>query len=316
MARWADSIRTIRLAVAAMCGLAVLPAAAHAQLSLTPATQPAAAPVMSPEGRVNSEIVSIGDFSRSVTLLPHGLLWQPSLASPSEPRSYMKIMNLSEKTMPDVNDCNIGGTLPLVRVSRLDHPDEGFQTDIFATVMSRFVEERTFAAVDYRFGVPFTYAIGPWSFKTSYEHTSCHVGDEFLLKEHLTSKDSTRNEAVFGIAFKPLDALRLYAQIGYGVAESSFVKGFDRWRYTCGVEWSKPGPTSVWGQPYAAMDLEFRGDEDYTPNFTAQIGWQWLGAYSAPGFRIALEYYDGRSPFGQFIDQHESWEALGFYFDF
>jgi hypothetical protein len=110
--------------------------------------------------------------------------------------------------------------------------------------------------------------------------------------------------------------LRLYAQFGYAFGESNFVTDYDHERYDIGVEWSKPGPTGIWGQPYAAIDCEFRGDEDYTPNFTAQLGWQWTGAMNVPATRFALEYYDGRSPFGQFIDLHESWIAIGVFFDF
>ncbi len=315
-----------RMAWAAAWGLGLLPALAYSQSTPTtaPANQPTLTPTVQQSSSVpadpylvaNSSIIGTDSFSRRVTILPHGLLWQPPLASPNEPRCYMKIMSLEESDMPSVNDCNIGGTLPLVRVSRLDKPNEGVQTDIFATVMSRFVDRRTFAAVDYRFGVPFTLAEGPWSFKIAYEHTSCHLGDEFLIKHNLPSRDSTRNEAVFGISYRPIEPLRLYGQFGYAVGQSSFVENIHKERYTCGAEWSKPGPTGDFGQPYAAIDVEFRGDEDYTPNLTAQIGWQWLGLQGAPGYRFAVEYYDGRSPFGQFIDRHESWVALGFYFDF
>ena len=263
-----------------------------------------------------SAIIGTDSFQRRVTILPHGLLWAPPLAGQQEPRSYMKMYESQRVDNARVNDCAIGGTLPLVRFSRLETPNEGLQVDMFASVFSRFVDTRTFAAVDYRFGVPFTYAVGKFTFKAGYEHTSCHLGDEFLIKHDLPSKDSTRNEMVLGISYRPIEPLRLYGQFGYAWAQSSFVENIDKERYVVGAEWSKPGPTTVWGQPYAAVDCEFRGDEDYTPNLTVQFGWQWVGQMASPDFRVALEYYDGRSPFGQFIDQHESWWAIGVYFDF
>jgi hypothetical protein len=269
-----------------------------------------------PAGVENSIVIGPDSFQRRVTLLPHGLLWKPPLANQEAPRSYMKLQALQSDDFSSINDCAIGGTFPLVRFSRLDKPNEGIQTDLFAAAFSRFEDVRTFAAVDYRFGVPFTYKVGNLSLKLGYEHTSCHLGDEYLVMHNAVSRDSTRNEVVFGASYQVLEPLRVYGQFGYALGESTFVEHYTRERYDCGVEWSKPGPTGVWGQPYAAIDCEFRGDEDYTPNFSAQVGWQWQGMLNSPDFRVAVEYYDGRSPFGQFIDRHESWTALGFFFDF
>ena len=293
----------------------VWPLTAQAQSGFTFTPAPPATEEATHEP-ANSAIIGLGSFERRITLLPQGLLWRPPIANPEEPRSYMKLyQSLDTEEFPSVNDCAIGGTLPVVRFSRLETPNEGMQVDVFAVAFSRFVDIRTFAAVDYRFGVPFTYAIGKWSFKVAYEHTSCHVGDELLIKDDLPSKDSTRNETVFAISYRVVDALRVYGQFGWAWQQSSFVQDIDKYRYVIGAEWSKPGPTGVWGQPFAAIDCEFRGDEDYTPNVTAQIGWEWSGQKYNPGLRIALEYYDGRSPFGQFIDRHESWVALGVFLD-
>ena len=299
-------------------GCAVLSAAfsliksANADDGLTLTKVPAATASAEPE---NSVMLDTRWWSRRVTLMPDGLLWKPPLANPQEPRSFLKIQSLEMDDL-SVNDAGIGGTFPVLRVSKPETPDQGFQADVFAAVFSRFVDIRKFAAVDYRFGVPFTYSHGPWSFKVAYEHTSCHLGDEFMAEHNLESKDSTRNEVTFGIAYYPVETIRVYGVFGYWAQYSTFVDGASPQRYQCGVEWSQPGPTGVWGKPYAALDLELRGDEDFTPNVTAQVGWQWTGAHSRPGTRLALEYYDGRSPFGQFIDQHESWLALGVFVDF
>lgn len=310
--RWRKS----RWAIVAAAVFSACPIVSYAQSALT-LTPNASAPAVTSSEPENSAIIGPDWLRRRVTLLPKGLLWRPPIANPEEPRSYMKMyQSLDTDEFPSVNDCAIGGTFPLVRFSRVESPNQGFQTDIFAVAFSRFVDVRTFAAVDYRFGVPFTYAVDKWSFKVAYEHTSCHVGDELLIKDDLPSKDSTRNEVVLGISYRVIDPLRLYAQFGWAWQQSSFVQDIEKYRYVIGAEWSKPGPTGVWGQPFAAIDCEFRGDEDYTPNLTAQIGWEWSGMMYSPAFRVALEYYDGRSPFGQFIDRHESWVGLGVFFDF
>ena len=253
---------------------------------------------------------------RRATFLPATLLWQPPLANPHEPRFYAKSTNLQTWEFDNVVDFSIGGTLALWRLSPVERPHDGVQIDIFATTLSRFINNDAMAAIDYRAGLPFTFALGPWSAKLSYEHTSTHLGDEFLLATKTPFRSAVRDELAAGLAYRVLEPLRVYGTLGYAVSLGSWVEDADPMRYTLGAEWSRPLPTGVCGQPFAALDVEFRGNEDFTPNVTAQLGWQWLGYHGRPGLRVALEYYDGRSPFGQLSDRHESWVGFGLFFDY
>ena len=254
--------------------------------------------------------------NRRWTFLPNTLLWQPPLANPNEPRSYIKAMSLSNDLFSSANDFNLGATFALFRNSPVDQPDAGWQLDLFAMALSRFAERNFAAAVDYRFGIPITFAWGNWSAKLAYEHTSTHLGDEFMVNTGAVPRDGIREEITFGLAYRPLDALRLYGVFGYALHVSTFTDHPQPERYSFGAEWSQPAPTGWRGQPFAALDVEFRGDAEFTPNVTAQVGWQWLAEHGRPGLRLALEYYDGRSPFGQFLDRHESWFGFGIFFDY
>ena len=84
-----------------------------------------------------------------------------------------------------------------------------------------------------------------------------------------------------------------------------------------GLEWSHQGATGWRGRPFAAIDLDVRGDEDYTPNLTIQAGWEWRQpAGRVSSLRLGLEYYNGRSPYGQFFELHEQWIGAGIWLDF
>lgn len=253
---------------------------------------------------------------RRLTFLPATLLWQPPLANPHEPRLFAKTTNLETSEFTKVIDFSIGGTLALWRLATVERPDDGVQLDLFVTTLSRFINNDAMAAIDYRAGIPFTFARGPWSAKVSYEHTSSHLGDEFLLTTGTPFRSATRDELTGGLAYRVLEPLRVYGTLAYAVSLGSFVDDADPMRYTLGAEWSRPLPTGPRGQPFAALDVEFRGNEDFTPNVTAQLGWQWLACHGRPGFRTALEFYDGRAPFGQFSDRHESWVGFGLFFDY
>lgn len=253
---------------------------------------------------------------RRLTFLPATLLWQPPLANPHEPRFFFKRTNLETPEFKTVIDFSIGGTLALWRLAPVERPHDGWQLDLFATTLSRFINNDAMTAIDYRAGIPLTFAHGPWSAKLSYEHTSTHLGDEFLLKTGTPFRSAVRDEFTGGLAYRILEPLRVYGTLAYAASLGSFVTDPDPMRYTLGAEWSRPLATGLRGQPFAALDVEFRGNEDFTPNVTAQIGWQWLTYHGRPGLRTALEFYDGRSPYGQFSDRHESWVGFGLFFDY
>lgn len=252
-------------------------------------------------------------------LFPSTLLWQPPYANHNEPHTYVKRTSLEELGMTPVDDVAVGGTFPLFRLASNDRPDNGWQFDLFAMIASRFIVQNYLMATDYRFGVPITFAYGRWSGKIAFEHTSTHVGDEYTEKTGRTNRSSIRDEIVFGLAYRVLEPLRVHATVGLNFNEhESFRKGTGSYRdrYSFGAEWSRPLATGAKGQPFAAIDLEYRGDLDYTPNFSAQAGWQWLVDGARPGVRLVAEFYDGRNPFGQFLDRHENRISAALYYDF
>lgn len=250
------------------------------------------------------------------TLLPSTLLWEPPLANPLQPRLYVKPTTLDTENTHGTVDTGIGGTAALWRWNPTGLPNQGIQGDVFAVIFSRWSSGNISTGVDYRFGFPFTFAYGPWEGKLAYEHTSTHVGDDFIKRTGRLKQPHVRDEVVVGLARRFWDQARVYGQIGYAFQMDVPDGREDPVRYNWGVEWSRRQATGFRGQPFAAFDMDLRGDQGYTPNMTAQVGWQWRAEDLRPSLRVALELYHGRSPFGQFFRDREKWVGIGAYFDY
>jgi hypothetical protein len=164
------------------------------------------------------------------------------------------------------------------------------------------------------------FAKGDWQMKLSYEHTSCHLGDEYMLLEYnygIRGRDhsirAVRDEGVFGIARFFGEAARLYGQFGYSFSPSDTLAGKTPVRYDWGLEYSPPVPR--WGGLFAAFDMDLRAEQDYFRNITIQTGWQWKSCENRrSSARIGVQYNDGRCLYGQFYGLRESgWGVVGIY---
>jgi hypothetical protein len=249
------------------------------------------------------------------TGLPGTLLWEPPLANLHEPRMFVIPNSLQNAHTRKTIDTAIGGDIGLLRITPDCDPAHGFQQDFFAVVFSRFADDRTDTANDFRFGAPLTFACGDWSGKIGYEHTSTHLGDDFIRLSGQSKQGLIRDEIVLGAAYRFWNQLRIYGQFGYALSMSS-PEGKKPSRFDWGIEWSQQQNTGWRGQPYAAFDMELREEQDFHPNLSTQLGWQWRGNGNIPSFRMAVEYYDGKSPYGQFFRDREEWVGFGVFIDY
>jgi len=249
------------------------------------------------------------------SLFPRTLFWQPPLANPWQPRMFAKLSSLKDQHTKHTIDTAIGGTLGLYRITPVDTPNEGMQIDFFAVVLSRWSRSSHHVTSDYRFGIPVTFAWGNWQAKVAYEHTSSHLGDDYILNKGKFQVPNVHDEVAFGLAYRFFDALRVYGI--YGVPIRAYnLRGTKAQHFDWGVEWSRQVTTSIYGQPFAAFDMEFKEEQDFAANTTAQIGWQWQAMDTGRSLRLALEYFTGKSTYGQFFHDRERWLSLGVYVDF
>ena len=312
---------------------------ADPSVGLTPgAAAPAASPMDTLNGPVISdrplpgsvedeyqqELQARRDFTRytwrgaRITFLPNSLLWEPPLAVKKDPRMQFLATSLKNYRSDYTVDTWIGGTQGLWRFEP-EGADFAAQLDIFGLVQTRLSPDDLMAA-DYRFGLPVSWRWGWWQGKIGYEHTSAHLGDELILRTGQQTRSFAKDEVVLGLGRIIEDNLRVYGHIGY--AFSFQVPGVEpttsnRMRYDVGAEWYLRCPTGWAGSPFAATNIEWRGDQGYQPNWTVQAGWLWRNPLRREGMvRVFGEYYTGRSPYGQFLQTSEQYYSFGFGFDY
>lgn len=246
------------------------------------------------------------DFGAALQLIrmPDDLLWTPPVASQREPHFRLRFTDNDDFKI----DTAIGATFPLFRLTPDSGAREGIQLDVVASVFTRFDGDLKLTASDYLVALPLSWRRGPWEARAGYSHMSSHLGDEYIKDTGAETVSVSRGELLFGLARRFTNGLRVYGEGFYGAGTRGIPAGEkDRWE--AGAEWVRDHDGL-----FAALDVELRANEDYTPNTTAQLGWQWTkGAKRAT--RIALEYYDGRSPYGQFPDEDENWLAFEMAFD-
>ena len=243
-----------------------------------------------------------------VTGFPQTLLWESPLGEKRAPRFQALGTNFNTYANSKTLDTSIGGTVGLLRV---DTPgrDLAFQLDAFAVVMSR-LSPNDLIAQDYRYGVPLTFQRGDWRGKLSYEHTSSHLGDSYLVDTGRLPIRYAKDEIVLGLS-RDFNSLRVYGQASYAFRQS-LLGDPKRGRFDAGFQYVCPYPTGFSGAPYIAAHVTARGEVQYNPDGLVQVGWLWRNPYQRlANLRVFVEHSEGRSPFGQFVYDREKWTGIG-----
>ncbi len=233
------------------------------------------------------------------TLFPTSLLWAPPLADKRAPRLAAAYADDKDVT-GSATDASLGTTLGLVRIDR-DGLDGSVQLDVFGAAFARF-DGPSLVVSDFRGGVPLTFRRGDWFSKIGYEHTSSYLGDGGR-----TGPRYKKDELVVGLGRWFDDTVRVYGTAGYafgftvdGLADDGNKR---KQRYQLGAEWFPWGLScNGWGgQPFAAVHGDFRGENDFGGDATAQAGWLWRNPVQRlASVRVYAEYFSGRSLYGQF----------------
>ena len=247
-------------------------------------------------------------------LLPDGLMYPSYLASGRESRFASHWMR--EDSGGSFWDIALGGHVGMIRYGNRDPLlPEGWQIDLEGAAFPRLTldPERDLVAVDFRCGVPVTARFGMFETKLAYYHLSSHMGDEYLEKNpNEVRVNYSRDVLVLGLAVRPHDDLRLYAEAGWAGYTSG---GSEPWEFQFGVDYSPLRPTSIRGAPFFAVNGRIRQEVDFGGNLTAQTGWQWRGE-TGRLCRFGFHYLNGKSDMYQFFREHEEQFALGLWYDY
>lgn len=248
-------------------------------------------------------------------ILPAGLIYPSYLAGRKEPRLGCEFAK--EIDGGGVWDITLGGRVPLLRFGTAEAVfPEGWQIDLEGAAILRLdlARHREMAGTDYRAGMPITYGKKYWQLKTGYYHISSHLGDNYLLGHVAPQINYVRDELIVGLALRPIDAVRLYGEIGWAFKTGITTKP---WEVQFGVEYSKPysPENQQTGSPFAAINVHLFEELDFSGSFNCQTGWQWRGPVNNL-FRLGVEYYSGNDELFQFHFTCKRKFGFGIWYDF
>ncbi len=216
---------------------------------------------------------SCGPACPELTVLPHGLIYRPYLASEKESR--LRSFWSYEKDERNIWDITLGGHVGILRYgSTGDDRPTGWQLDIEGAGIPRLDPNMNneLISADFRFGIPLTYGNERYQMKFGYYHLSSHLGDEFLLRNPgFPRRNFSRDVLIWGHSFYLAPTFRLYAEAGYAFA-SDVAR---QWEFQFGADMSPACETGPEGAPFAAVNASLREEVNYGGNFVVQVGWAW-----------------------------------------
>jgi hypothetical protein len=281
-------------------------AAASPAAPAQPIAQPAAAQPASSTGE-------------GLILIPGRKLFEPLIADPRTPHfgaSFIHLNNASE--LESGAAVSFGESIPLLET---DAPLIGgqMQVGLLAALFSLFdagSKSEDLIDSDYLVGVPVSWRLDRWSAQLRYLHQSSHLGDELLLRpSHSQRVNLSFEQADLIGSYQLDDEFRLYggggailrsephrqhllAQLGseYGAA----------WRVLYGYL-----------RPVAGIDLQARESQRWQPDLSLRAGVELDSPFPlGRKLQLMLEYYNGKSPWGQFLQNNVEYYGIGTHFYF
>lgn len=285
----------------------------------------AAAPstVPPPSGRSGSSTTADAQKApvtdEGLAILPGRKLFDPLIADPRTPHfgaSFVHLNNVAE--LESGAAVSLGETLPLLET---DAPFAGgrLQVGLLGSLFSLFDTGSNSADLidsDYLVGVPVSWRKGRWSAQARYLHQSSHLGDELLLRPaHPQRVNLSFEQADLTASYDLSDALRLY---GGGGAILRSEPHREHLLMQLGGEYGA-GWRFLYDylRPVAGLDLQARESQHWQPDFSLRAGVEIASPFViGRKLQFMLEYYNGKSPWGQFLQNNIEYYGLGTHFYF
>lgn len=269
-------------------------------------------PVIKVEWRLNCASDQAPDAGRPAT----GLVWLPTTdifrslqADPREPQLAIKALRYGTQGKHfNVGAVQAGETFNLVE----GHMGSGtWQLSIQGGIFSIFDQDKESndqLNTDYIVALPLTFRAGNWSVRSRYFHMSSHLGDEYILHENIRERLDISFEAADTIISHDWKQVRLYGGGGYLVRTSTDLK---RGILQAGGEWRIKDAIGTLDLSLAA-DYKLMAAQDWTPNQSYQAAF--IFARNKREIRFLIEYYNGKSPNGQFFFNRLKYFGFGVQF--
>ena len=250
-------------------------------------------------------------------ILPQSQLFQPLLADPRWPHFSASFQRyIDNDQLGNVASANFGESIGLYRFR--GPLRSTIQLSIQAGVFSIFdLDSQSFDLInaDYMVGIPLTLKKGNFSNMTRIFHQSSHLGDEYLLRGQTDERVNLSYESVNSMFSYHLPAgFRIYAGGGYIFHKDP--SDLDPWSVQTGLELRSP---MVWLKgalrPVFGVDVQNRQESNWDADVSARAGIQFENPdFLSRKLQLLFEYYNGKSPNGQFYESNIEFLGIGLHF--
>ena len=249
--------------------------------------------------------------------LPRGLLFDPLLADPRWPHFSASYQNyIGNDQLKDVGSATFGETFGIYRFSGPWNSVVGF--GIQAAVFSIYdldASSKDLINADYFVGIPLTFRKGRFSDMLRIFHQSSHLGDEFILRGRAKERINLSYESVDNMLSYDLPlGLRIYGGAGHLFDQDP--SDLEPWSTQAGLEFRSPVSWfSGMLSPVAAVDIQNRQESNWDTDLSLRVGFQFANQdVLSRKMMILFEYYNGKSPNGQFFEQNIEYFGVGLHF--
>ena len=251
--------------------------------------------------------------------MPNDKLFQPLMADPRWPHFSATYQHyIDDDQLKHVAATSFGESFSIYR---FDGPwsstiEFGIQAGVFAVFD---LDSTSFDLInaDYLVGIPLTIQKGNFSNMTRIFHQSSHLGDEFLLRGQTKERINLSYESLNSVFSYNLPmGLRVYAGGGYLMRRDP--SDLKPWSTQAGLEFRSP-LSWIGGalRPVAAIDVQNRQESDWQTDISIRTGIQFENPdFLSRKMQILLEYYNGKSPNGQFFERNIVLYGIGIHFFF
>jgi hypothetical protein len=291
--------------------------------SAAPAAVPSAATAPAPPAagapqRAADAVAARAAAEWRTGLMPGGLLFRPLIADPRWPHfSAAHQYYLGDPDFGNVAAVSFGETFALYR-GALGRGwwEVGIQAGVFA-IFDLDARSSDLINADYFVAGVLAYRLGGFSALGRLFHQSSHLGDEFLLNRSRVERVNLSYEGVDAkVSYEAFgDVLRVYGGAGYLVRREPDT--LDPWSLQYGVEFRSPwpGPNAA-VRPIAGADVQYREENDFSADLSIRAGVQFTGVLPSRDLQLLVEYFNGRSPNGQFYRRKIDYLGIGVHFHF
>jgi uncharacterized protein DUF1207 len=250
--------------------------------------------------------------------MPGGELFRPLIADPRWPHfSATHQRYLGDRDFRDVAAVSFGETFSVYRWRVAPGwLEAGIQAGVFA-IFDLDAPSFDLVNADYFVAGALGYRRDAFSALARLFHQSSHLGDEFLLRRTRPERLNLSYEGIeTKLSYEFLgDVLRPYVGGGYLVEVDP--PDLKPWSVQYGLEVRSPwpGPGKAW-RPIAAADIQQREENDWNTDVSMRAGVEFGGVLMTRDLQLLLEYFNGRSPNGQFFRRKVDYLGIGVHFHF